>query len=149
MYPLWLARNMRHTCDGNASDSLNKLFVKRPTRKVAGFPARCHEKTVSAFQPDLAAGDFNGDGKVDLVVSNDAVNPGMATVSILLGNGDGTFRAPVSYLTGSGAAYVAVGDFNGDGKLDVAAVASSAGWASCLATVTGPCSPRFNIRPAA
>jgi streptogramin lyase len=61
---------------------------------------------------------FNGDGKLDLVVANDGSN----NVSILLGNGDGTFRAAVNYGVGSGSAptSVAVGDFNGDGKLDLA-----------------------------
>jgi len=53
--------------------------------------------------------DFNGDGKLDLVVGGD-------TVSILLGNGDGTFQAPVDLGVGGG---VAIGDFNGDGKLDL------------------------------
>jgi len=65
-----------------------------------------------------ATGDFNRDGKLDLVVP-DTVS---GSVSILLGNGGGTFQAPVSYTVGQGlsAQYfqVAVADFNGDGKLD-------------------------------
>src|SRR5439155_8134884 len=64
----------------------------------------------------LAAGDFNNDGKVDLVVANFFID----RVSILLGNGAGGFANPVSFATGSNPASVAVGDFNGDGKLDVA-----------------------------
>jgi FG-GAP-like repeat len=44
----------------------------------------------------LAAGDFNGDGKLDLAVANTGSN----SVSILLGNGDGTFQDPVRYATG-------------------------------------------------
>jgi hypothetical protein len=66
----------------------------------------------------VAVGDFRGDGKLDLVVANDGSN----NVSILLGNGDGTFQAAVNYGVGSGSAptSVAVGDFNGDGKLDLA-----------------------------
>jgi hypothetical protein len=60
----------------------------------------------------LAMGDFNGDGKPDLVTGNG---------DVLLGNGDGTFQKPVSYLFGSAfAVSVAVGDFNGDGKTDLA-----------------------------
>jgi len=63
-----------------------------------------------------AVGDFNGDGKQDLAV----VNTGSANVSILLGNGDGTFQPAVNYSVGGSPGYVAVGDFNGDGKLDLA-----------------------------
>ena len=68
-------------------------------------------------QPDsVAVGDFNGDGKQDLVVAN----AGAGNVSILLGKGNGTFQSPVSYAAGQGPfAQVAVGDLNGDGKLDV------------------------------
>jgi len=63
----------------------------------------------------VAVGDFNGDGKPDLAVS-DLGND----VSILLGKGDGTFEPAVYYGAGSGPETVAVGDFNGDGKLDLA-----------------------------
>ena len=59
--------------------------------------------------------DFNRDGKLDLVVANSASN----TISVSLGNGNGTFRGHVDYATGNGPASVAVGDFNGDGKLDL------------------------------
>jgi len=61
----------------------------------------------------IAAGDFNGDGKLDLATANGH------TVSILLGNGDGTFAAPTDFTTGTAAERIAVGDFNGDGKLDL------------------------------
>jgi tRNA A-37 threonylcarbamoyl transferase component Bud32 len=69
------------------------------------------------FKPyAVAVGDFNGDGKLDLVVSNIADN----TVSLLLGNGDGTFQPAVNLRTQAEPHGVAVGDFNGDGKLDFA-----------------------------
>jgi hypothetical protein len=58
----------------------------------------------------VAAADVNGDGKIDLVTDG---------VSVLLGNGDGTFRRGASIASG-GSGSVNVGDFNGDGKLDVA-----------------------------
>jgi hypothetical protein len=64
----------------------------------------------------VAVGDFNGDGKLDLAVANSASN----NVSVLLGNGDGTFQAAVNYAVGTNPASVAVGDLNGDGKLDLA-----------------------------
>jgi hypothetical protein len=64
----------------------------------------------------VAAGDFNGDGVPDLV----AANFGSANVSVLLGNGQGAFKAAVNYAAGSYPISVAVGDFNEDGLLDVA-----------------------------
>ena len=66
----------------------------------------------------VVVGDFNGDGNTDLVVANISANPG--TVSVLLGKGDGTFQAPVKYTVGNTPRSVAVGDFNGDGKADLA-----------------------------
>jgi len=113
----------------------------------------------------LAAGDFTGDGKLDVAVS--LTNSSTSSVAVLIGNGDGSFQAPVIYpmlgnrdivavdlnhdgildLVGDGAALsvllgnrdgtfqpedvtpmaivsLVVGDFNGDGNLDVAGVAS-------------------------
>jgi hypothetical protein len=64
----------------------------------------------------VAIGDLNGDGKPDLAVANAGSN----TVSVLLGNGDGTFGAKTDYTTGSFPASVAIGDLNGDGKPDLA-----------------------------
>jgi len=78
----------------------------------------------------IAVGDFNGDGRPDIVVANNGINPAggwlAGTVSVLLGNGDGTFRAHVDYATGTGPDSVAVGDFNGDHALDLAVMAPAA-----------------------
>jgi FG-GAP-like repeat len=72
----------------------------------------------------VIAADFNGDGKIDLATANFGGRPGTYifgdTVSVLLGNGDGTFQAAVSYTVGTGPSSVATGDFNGDGKADLA-----------------------------
>ena len=72
----------------------------------------------------VGVGDFNGDGKLDLAVNDlncpngpPGCDPGM--VSILLGNGDGTFRTHVEYATGPTPDSIAVADFNGDGRLDL------------------------------
>jgi len=64
----------------------------------------------------LAAADLNGDGIPDLAVANSGSN----TVSILLGNGDGTFTLKSTISPGNGPASLAVGDFNGDGAADIA-----------------------------
>ncbi|HKF47519.1 MAG TPA: FG-GAP-like repeat-containing protein [Terracidiphilus sp.] len=68
----------------------------------------------------MVTGDFNGDGKLDLAIVGDYVNFGGVTV--LLGNGDGTFTATgPNYAPTSGFNQVAAGDFNGDGILDLIA----------------------------
>src|SRR5580692_8550411 len=59
-----------------------------------------------------ATGDFNGDGKPDLVVANNGSN----TISILLGRGDGAFQPALNIFVAQPTS-VAVGDFNKDGKL--------------------------------
>ncbi len=72
--------------------------------------------TGSSFAASIAVGDLNGDGKPDLVVANDAAK---GSISVLLGNGDGTFQAAVLYKSGWGADSVVIGDVNGDGKPDL------------------------------
>jgi uncharacterized repeat protein (TIGR01451 family) len=77
--------------------------------------------TVGTRPIAIATGDFNDDGKADLVVANgDSGN-----VSVLLGNGDGTFQSAVNFGAGIVAPEeIFVGDFNGDGKWDVAVFAA-------------------------
>jgi serine/threonine protein kinase len=62
-----------------------------------------------------ATGDFNGDGKLDLVVSDF----GTPVINLLFGNGDGTFQTPVSYPAGLGPTGAAVADLNRDGRADI------------------------------
>lgn len=70
----------------------------------------------------VASGNFDGDAKLDLAETNGNSND----VRVLLGNGDGSFKPAVSYPTGdppaSGPGPIAVGDFNGDTKTDIAFV---------------------------
>ena len=82
--------------------------------------------------PDaVAAGDFNHDAVLDLVVV------GGSTVSVLLGNTDGTFRPAINSSAGNTPDSLAVGDFNADGKLDVATADSDGnyGYNTSLVTV--------------
>ena len=66
----------------------------------------------------IVTGDFNGDGKSDLAVANAGSND----VSILLNNGDGTFKAAKNSPAGTSPLKMAAGDFNGDGKLDLVVI---------------------------
>ena len=69
----------------------------------------------------VSIGDVNGDGDPDLVVANlcDTSDCNNGSVSVLLGNGDGIFQAPLSYSSGDHAWEIAVGDVNGDGNPDL------------------------------
>jgi hypothetical protein len=77
----------------------------------------------------LAVGDLNGDGRLDLAVVNNKHGVGpprsflqsfpQGTLSILLGNGDGTFQATAAQPVGTDPRSVALGDFNGDGHPDI------------------------------
>ena len=67
----------------------------------------------------IAIGDLNGDGKLDLAVANS----GSTNVSILLGNGDGTFQPVVNFpATGRGTVRLGLGDLNRDHIPDVVAM---------------------------
>ncbi len=71
----------------------------------------------------VTTGDLNGDGKLDLVT----IDRNTDTISVWLGNGDGSFGSGVAYSTSSGPASIAMGDFNGDGKLDLAVTCTGRG----------------------
>ena len=86
---------------------------------------------VNGYPVSVATGDFNRDGKVDVVVAN-ANSPG--TVSVFLGNGDGTLQSPIDYASAQQPMGVAVGDVNGDGKLDLV-VASASGTTGGTASI--------------
>jgi hypothetical protein len=114
--------------DRNANTHVQQRLTK-PVRRGGHRPLveGLEDRTLLSFAPAEtfrtgsfplfgAAADFNHDGKSDLAVAN----RDSASVSILLGNGDGTFQADTEYHTASGAHDVGLGDFNGDGELDLA-----------------------------
>ncbi len=83
-------------------------------RTLASYP-------VGSYPIAVRTGDFNGDGIPDLVVTNAGAGGfGDDTVSVLLGNGDGSFQTGPTYVVGSHPFSVVVGDFNGDGIPDIA-----------------------------
>jgi hypothetical protein len=88
----------------------------------------------------VAVADVNGDGKPDLIVANKCdttCSTPAGSVSVLLGNGDGTFQAAVPYSTGGYvASSVVVSDVNGDGKPDLL-VANQCNAAACVQSTDG------------
>jgi hypothetical protein len=95
----------------------------------------------------VAVGDFDGDGTLDLAVTHAGEEPShLNTVSILLGNGDGTFRQAEDLQVGTDPRSIAVADFNGDGHLDlVTANASSNTVSVLLGNGNGTFRPAVNL----
>ncbi len=93
-------------------------------------PAATPTVAVGVSPLSVVVGDFLGNGKLDLAVvnqfGNDATESSPGTVSILLGDGTGSFTPAATLPVGYSPYAVAVGDFNGDGVLDLA-VANSCG----------------------
>jgi hypothetical protein len=90
-----------------------------------GFtPASQPTISVGAFPNGIATGDFNKDGKLDLAIANvgDDFDALHGSVQFALGIGDGTFNTPQTLRSNVQADSVVVADFNGDNKLDIAAV---------------------------
>jgi len=106
------------------SERANSAAGQKPLQfaKVVDYPSG--GLTVSS----VAVADLNGDGHLDLVVGNactsrwgcDPYEPDLGAVGVLLGKGDGTFQATVSYSSGGYvSSAIAVGDLNGDGHPDL------------------------------
>jgi hypothetical protein len=70
-----------------------------------------------SFASAVQTGDFNGDGKQDVVILTGFQT---SSVTTFLGNGDGTFQPGVSYPVSGSPSFIGVGDFNGDRKQDLA-----------------------------
>jgi uncharacterized protein (TIGR03437 family) len=69
------------------------------------------------FSTALAVGDLNGDGRLDVVTA--VVGGTRSMIAILLGNGDGTFQAPIQINSNTAPPTISIADLNGDGKPDL------------------------------
>lgn len=115
------------------------VFASARMGLAAGF-GTASNYAAGAAPLALTAGDLNRDGKADLAAANADAN----SASVLLGNGDGTFKAAVNYSVGLKPYAIAAGDFNGDGKPDLA-TANSTGTYS-LANL--PAGRTYSLKPA-
>src|SRR5207249_3048138 len=100
-------------------------------------PARTFQSGTNPISP--AVGDFNRDGKLDLAVAyyrNPSVAD-LANVVLLRGNGDGTFQPALPFTVGTNPESVVVGDFNRDGKLDLAVANFHSNSVSVLINTSG------------
>jgi flagellin-like hook-associated protein FlgL len=104
---------------GRGDNTVLSTDVSDTMRQTVGlgtFAAQVTINTGLSGGRSLAAVDVNNDAIVDIVT----IASDYPAFSVSLGNGDGTFRAAVSYAMGGNAYGLAIGDYNGDGSLDVA-----------------------------
>src|SRR5262249_31954016 len=91
-----------------------------------------------------AMADLNDDGKLDVAVAQDSLR----TISVLLGNGDGTFQGPVDFAIGNHVpSYLAVADLNGDSRPDL--VATTKDSLVVLFNLWDTILARFEVQPSA
>ncbi len=98
---------------GGGASNMVSLPIHNPSSTVS---FQRTDYSVGGNPQFVATADFNHDGKLDLAVAN----YGTGMVSILLGNGDGSFQSFQNYYAGPSAQAPILGDFNGDGILDIA-----------------------------
>jgi hypothetical protein len=95
--------------------SLGLMFLAIPNVSAQSIFNGPRDYVVGSYPDSVVVGDFNGDGLPDVAVANQY----SASISVLLGNSDGTFQTAVPYTVGNGPTSLQVGDLNGDGKPDL------------------------------
>ncbi|HEX6505327.1 MAG TPA: Ig-like domain repeat protein [Terriglobales bacterium] len=97
------------------------------TNSTTSVTSNRTDESTAASPEGIISADLNGDGKPDLVSANLS-----GTVSVILGNGDGTFQGKNDYGAGGSVRSVTAADFNNDGKLDLVTANQSANTVSIL-----------------
>jgi len=122
------------------SPQVKRLLVEglEDRRLLTFLPAVSYPTGVDSPEA-VATADFNNDGQLDLAIASNRYDPDaliyIGTVSVLLGNADGTFQPAIHSLAGNQPTSLAVGDFNSDGKLDLATATYAADSVSADVTV--------------
>jgi hypothetical protein len=122
--------------DGATPGSVSILLGRKDTAtgKPNGTFGTKTDYTVGTLPEAIASADFNGDGRPDLAVTNFGTSSGSGgnSVSVLLQNTDHTFTAKGPFNTGKGPQGVTTGDFNHDGRQDLAVANQTDGTVSVL-----------------
>jgi hypothetical protein len=112
-----LAALAPYTIENRSNDTTATATpLTTPTNTFSGsFTALPTILTTGTSPYYVLTAELNGDGKADLVVANNS----SSTVSVFLGNGDGSFQTKTDYTVGANPTGLALADLNGDGKLDL------------------------------
>lgn len=130
--------------NNNSPSSVGTVSILRGNG-AGGFASPVSFNSGGANPLAVVAGDFNGDGKTDLVVANG----GHSTVSLLIGNGAGNFGAPTNFTVGTSPRAIVVGDFNSDARPDLAVAnyGDSSAKSSTVSVMLGNGAGGFNFAP--
>lgn len=115
-------------CMVNEDTSDLRIFLNNPSMPGQFAPFLQPAAPTGPVPSPNESADFNGDGRADMCTANTA----SSVVSVLLGNGDGTFQPRVDYTCASGPHGIAVLDADGDGDIDIATANTNSGNVSLL-----------------